>query len=52
MTVMPRSLKDPVGIMNSSFHWTGAPPHSPGTSGVQPSPSDTASSLPTSSAFA
>ena len=46
MTVMPRSLKEPVGISELELvERRGAPSHSPGTSGVQPSPSDTASRL-------
>ena len=49
---MPRSLNDPVGIANSSLKRTAAPPQSPVTSGVQPSPRLTASSTSTSSAFA
>ena len=50
--VMPRSLKEPVGIMNSSFIVTATPSSLPQTSGVQPSPSVTASLASTSNALA
>jgi hypothetical protein len=51
MTVMPRSLKEPVGIVNSSLNATGTPSHTPWTSGVQPSPRLTALAASTSSAL-
>lgn len=50
--VMPRSLNEPVGIMNSSFIVTLMPSSLPSTSGVQPSPSVTASFASTSKALA
>ena len=39
---MPRSLNEPVGIMNSSLNKVAAPSQSPAMSGVPPSPRLTA----------
>jgi hypothetical protein len=57
-TVMPRSLKDPVGFMPSNFTWTSAPviaeSAAAGMSGVPPSPRVTtvdASVTPSRSAY-
>jgi hypothetical protein len=49
---MPRSLNEPVGIMNSSLKCVLAPCHARALSGVQPSPIVTACARSTSIAAA